>query len=243
MNLDRYTRQLNVSEFGIQEQETLLKKHVVVIGAGGLGSNISDILVRMGLGIIDIVDSDNVELSNIHRTAIFSEEDVGKPKAKILEQKLKKINSEIKISGFQKRINNKNIEQIIKNADIVLDGTDNFETRCLINEACIKLDIPWVYAGVYDTTGMVMGIISQKTPCLRCISNAIPEKSDSVTPVFGNLPVSIASIECTEAIKLLLDKPLSGLIIYDIWKQQFDTIDIKKNPNCNICNCKEFEFL
>lgn len=242
MNSERYRRQIIIHEFGKHGQELISKKHVVIIGGGGLGSNSSEILARLGVGRIDVVDDDTIELTNIHRTSIFNEDDVGRFKCQVLEEKLQKINSEVKIKGIQKRVTKENIESIVKNADIILDGTDNMQTRFLINDVSIKNGIPWIYAGVYSTVGMVMVIIPKQTPCLKCISQSIPEKT-GVIPVLGNLPLTTASIECTEAIKLLLGKPLSGLIIYDIWKQQFEQINIKRNPGCSCCGNEIFEFL
>ena len=242
MNVKRYQRQIIVPEFGEEGQQLISKKQVVIIGGGGLGSNSSEILARLGVGHIDVVDDDTVELTNIHRTSIFNEEDIGSFKCQVLEEKLQKINSEVKIKGIKKRVTKENIESIVKNADIILDGTDNMQTRFLINDVSIKNGIPWIYAGVYSTVGMVMGILPKQTPCLKCISQSIPEKT-GVIPVLGNLPLTTASIECTEAIKLLLGKPLFGLIIYDIWKQQFEQINIKRNPGCSCCGNEIFEFL
>ena len=242
MNNERYRRQIIIPEFGKHGQELISKKHVVIIGGGGLGSNISEILARLGVGRIDIVDDDSVELTNLHRTSIFNEEDVGRFKCQILEEKLQKINSEITIQGIQQRVTKENILSFVKNVDIILDGTDNMQTRFLINDISIKNNIPWIYAGVYSTIGMIMGIRPKKTPCLKCISQNIPEKTGEI-PVLGNLTSITASIQCTEAIKLLLGEQLSGLIIYDIWKQQFEQITIKRNPKCSCCNSEIFEFL
>ena len=198
--------------------------------------------MRLGVGYIDIVDNDYVELTNIHRTSIFNEEDIGSFKCNVLEEKLQKINHEVNIKGIRKRVAKENIESIVKNADLILDGTDNMQTRFLINDVSIKEDIPWIYAGIYSTVGMVMGIVPKHTPCLKCVSQSIPEKVGEI-PVLGNLPLATASIECTEAIKLLLGTPLLGLIIYDIWKQQFEQINIKRNPVCSCCGAGIFEFL
>jgi adenylyltransferase/sulfurtransferase len=243
MNLDRYRRQVIVKEFGENGQNILSKKHVVAIGGGGLGSNSSEILVRTGIGSIDVIDNDLVKLSNLHRTSIFTEEDINKFKCQILEEKLKRINSNVKINGINKKITKENIDSIVKNADVILDGTDNMQTRFLINDFSIKKNIPWVYAGVHGTVGMVMVIIPKQTPCLQCISQNLQNKPLAEIPVFANLPLSIASIQCTETIKLLIDKDLSGLIIYDIWKQKFDQMNIKRNPACDCCSKEIFEFL
>jgi len=242
MNMQRYQRQIIVPELSEDGQNILSRRHVVVIGGGGLGRNSSEILTRLGVGRIDIVDDDLVELSNLHRTSIFNEEDVGRFKCQILEEKLQKINSEITIKGVKQRVTKENVQSIIKNVDIILDGTDNMQTRFLINDVSIKNDIPWIYAGVYSTIGMVMGIIPKQTPCLKCISQSIPEKTGEI-PVLGNLTSITASIQCTKAIKLLLGKQLSGLIIYDIWKQQFEQMKIQRNPTCGCCEKEIFEFL
>jgi adenylyltransferase/sulfurtransferase len=170
-----------VDEFGESGQATISKKRVVVIGCGGLGSYSSNIMVRTGIGSLDLVDDDPIEITNLHRTCIFNEEDIGKPKYQILKERLKKINSGVKIGGIKERVTKENIESIIENSDIILDGTDNMETRHLINEAAIKKGIPWVYAGVFSTMGMVMGIIPNKTPCIKCISPSNKKTSNTYT--------------------------------------------------------------
>jgi len=242
MNIDRYHRQILVKELGKSGQKTISSKHVLIIGGGGLGSNSSEILTRLGVGHIDIVDDDPVDITNIHRTSVFTEEDVGKQKCNVLRDRLQKINSEIKITSIKKRIKKNNILPIIKNVDLILDGTDNMQTRFLINEISIKNNIPWIYAGIYSTVGMIMGILPKKTPCLKCVSQNIPNKSEEI-PVMGNLPLTTASIQCSEAIKILLGKQISGLIIYDIWKQNFEKISIKRNPKCSCCDKELFEYL
>lgn len=242
MDFEKYRRQMIVTELGKKGQEILSNKHIVIIGGGGLGSNSSEIFVRLGVGNIYIYDEDKVEPSNIHRTSIFNEDDIGKSKAFILQDKLKKINSDVNICGFKEKVTKENISEVAKKADIFLDGTDNMQTRFLINDSAIKNKIPWIYAGVYSTIGMVMGVLPKKTPCLRCISQNILEKPGEI-PVLGNLPLTTASIQCTEAIKILLNKEPSGLIIYDIWRQQFEKINIKRNQNCSCCGKEIFEFL
>ena len=243
MNLNRYRRQILVKELGEKGQYILSEKHVVVIGGGGLGSNSADILVRTGIGSIEIIDNDLLDLTNLHRTSLFNEEDIGKPKCQILEEKLQQINSEVTVRGVKKRITKENIESVVKLADIILDGTDNMETRFLINEVAVKSNIPWIYAGVHSTVGMVMGIVPRLTPCLKCMSHSIVDNKTGEIPVLGNLPVIIASIQCTEAMKIFLGKQLSGMIMYDIWKQRFEQIDIKRNPECICCGKEQFELL
>ena len=243
MNLNRYRRQILVKRLGEKGQHILSEKHVIILGCSGLGSNSANILVRIGIGSIDIVDGDSLDLTNLHRTSLFNEEDTGKSKCLILEEKLQQINSKVTVRGIKKRITKENIESVVKLADIILDGTDNMETRVLINEVAVKSNIPWIYAGVYSTVGMVMGIVPKQTPCLKCISHSIGDNKTGEIPVLGNLPLAIASIQCTEAMKILLGKQLSGMIMYDIWQQRFEQMDIKRNTECICCGKERFEFL
>jgi molybdopterin-synthase adenylyltransferase len=239
MTIDRYRRQTMVKEFGSKGQELLATKHAVVIGGGGLGSHSASLLVRMGIGSIDIVDNDIVDITNLHRTAVFSESDIGKSKALALQEKLQKANTSVRIKGMNQKVTSENLESLVKKADVIVDGTDSIALRRLINETSIHTHVPWVYAGVYETVGMVMGILPGKTPCFQCITQTIPTSSPGEIPVFGSLPAITASIQTNEVLKLLLGKPLAGLIIYDVWKQCFETIDIQRNPQCPICGGKK----
>lgn len=242
MQLERYKRQTLVKELGEQGQQQLAEKHVVIIGGGGLGSNSAEILVRMGVGSIVVIDDDPVDITNLHRTSIFTEADIGKAKSLILEGKLQMINTQVKVHGVTLKATKENIETLFEDADIILDGTDNLETRFLINDAAVKKHVPWVYAGVYGTMGMVMGILPEKTPCLCCIAQKIPEKQPE-TPVLGHLPLSIAAIQCTEALKILLEKPTAGFILYDVWKQTLDQIPIERNASCSCCVKHKYGYL
>jgi molybdopterin/thiamine biosynthesis adenylyltransferase len=235
MDNDRYRRQMLVKEFGSKAQKMLSKSHVVIIGGGGLGSNSANILVRMGIGTIDIIDKDTVDLTNLHRTSVFTQGDIGKSKAAVLEERLHAVNPEVRIKGINQQVTKENIESYVKKADVIVDGTDSIQLRYLINAVSIRYDIPWVYAGVYETIGMIMGIYPKKTPCFQCISQNIPESTGNETPVLGSLPATIASIQCNETIKLLLGKPLAGLIIYDVWNQCFTIMNIQMNSYCPMC--------
>lgn len=236
MNQERYRRQILVKQIGKNGQEILATKHAVVIGGGGLGSNSANLLVRMGVGNVDIIDFDIVDITNLHRTAVFTENDIGKQKAFVLQQRLETVNSRVHVKGINQKVTQENIDTLVQGADIIIDGTDSIPLRTLINQVSIHHDIPWVYAGVYETMGMVMGILPRKTACFQCINqNLIDHSTRMEIPVLGSLPATIASIQCNEAIKLLLGRKPKGLLIYDIWDQCFDTIDIKRNPDCQIC--------
>lgn len=232
---DRYRRQTLVGELGQRNQNLLATKHIIIIGGGGLGSNSANLFVRMGIGRIDIIDNDVVELTNLHRTAIFSEKDIGKSKAVVLQEKLQPVNTNVQVNGINQKVSQNNIDGLARDADIIVDGTDSILLRMLINEVSLRHNIPWVYAGVYETVGMVMGIRPKKTPCFQCLTQNIPDEKTLETPVLGSLPATIAAIQCNETIKILVGKQPKGLIIYDVWKQCFDTMDIQRNINCPAC--------
>lgn len=240
---ERYKKQMLVQEFTEKGQYKLAQSTVVIIGAGGLGSNSANLLARTGVGTITIIDDDTVELSNIHRSALFTEEDIGKSKSIVLEEKLGKVNSEITIKARNTKAVKNNIEELVRQADVIIDGTDAMETRLLLNDVAVKKNIPWVYGGVAGTVGMILGVLPRKTPCLRCISQNIPS-SPAVDPgTFSILPGIVASIQCMEAIKILLGEKPSGFIIYDTWRQCFEQMTIQRNPLCPCCGKHAFEFL
>ena len=239
MCTDRYRRQTLVKELGQKGQELLATKHAIVIGGGGLGSHSANLLVRMGIGSIDIIDDDIVDITNLHRTTVFSEHDVGKSKALILQERLQSVNTKVRVKGINQKVTSENIWSLIQHADVIIDGTDSVPLRLLINDKSIQHNIPWVYAGVYETVGMVMGILPKKTPCFQCIAQDIPEPRAQEIPVLGSLPATIAAIQSNETIKLLLGRQPAGLLIYDVWNQCFDTMDIKRNPYCPMCGKKK----
>jgi adenylyltransferase/sulfurtransferase len=243
MDLERYRRQIIVKELNKKGQIEISKKKVAIIGAGGLGSNSANILVRMGIGEIHIADNDVIDITNLHRMSLYDEQDIGKLKSEVIAKKLKKINSRVFIYSYDKKITKNNIKSFVKDADILIDGTDNLMIRYLINDFSIKNELPWIYSGVYNTVGMVMAIIPSYTPCFKCISPTIFDKKEKEIPVLGNLPNIIASIQCTEALKILIGNKPSGLIIYDIWKQIFEVIEINRNPDCKCCCQKSFEYI
>jgi adenylyltransferase/sulfurtransferase len=238
MNANRYQRQILVNELGQKGQELLSKKHAIIIGAGGLGSNSANLLIRMGIGRVDIIDYDIIDITNLHRTSVFSEYDIGKSKASILQERLQSVNTNVAVKGINQRVNSENIGSFIQNADIILDGTDSISLRLLINEKSVQDNIPWVYAGVNETIGMVMGILPNKTPCFQCITQNIPDSRNKEIPVLGSLPAMIAAIQCNEAIKILLERQTRGLLIYDVWNQRFDSMNIERNPCCPTCGKK-----
>ena len=245
---ERYSRHILLKEIGEEGQIKLSKSSVIIVGCGALGTTIANNLVRAGIGEIKIVDRDIVEMSNIQRQSLFDEEDIGSPKAWVAGKKLQKVNSKIKLEAIVEDMNNTNIEEVIEGTDLVIDGTDNMETRFLINDACIKHNIPWVYGGAIGTHGMSMNIIPNDTPCFRCVFPNLPNAGALPTcdtaGVLNTIPPIIASIESTEALKILLGKTINNkLLTYDVWTHDFQSIKIKKNNECECCVKRNFEFL
>jgi len=245
---NRYSRQILLEKIKKSGQEELAKGRIVIIGCGALGTTIANNLVRSGIGHIIVVDRDIVELNNLQRQNLFDENDIGSSKAGIAAEKLRKINSEIKIDPIVDDVNYENIERIIKNMNVVLDGTDNMLVRFLINDACVKHDIPWIYGGAIETYGMAMNIIPHETPCFRCLIQNLPEAGSIPTcdtvGVLNSIPGIIGSVQSTEALKILLGKNFNkGLLTYDVWVHDFKNIMIKKREDCECCGKHNFEFL
>lgn len=198
-------------------------------------------------GKVRAVDKDVVELNNLHRQMLFDEKDIGKPKAIVAAEKLRKVNSEIRIESVVKNVAHSNIENLIKDTDLVLDGTDNMETRFLINDACIKHDIPWIYCGAVGTYGMTMNIIPNKTLCFRCVFPTLKAKvlpTCDTVGVLNTVPAIMGAIESTEALKILLGKNVSPkLLICDVYKQIFHLSRLGKRRNANAVLNRTLSFL
>lgn len=248
---NRYSRQILVTSIGEAGQAKLLQSRALVIGCGALGTVSANNLVRAGVGYTRIVDRDYVELDNLQRQILFDEEDVRQvvPKAVAAASKLSKINSSVKIEAEVKDVNRRNIEELVKDVDIVLDATDNFETRFLINDVCFKHKIPWVYGAALASYGMTMNIIPGVTACFRSLvfSPLSPGSVDTCDTmgVLNAVTGVIASIQSNEAIKILLgDKNISReLLVIDLKNNSFEKITVKEREDCPLCTRGELEFL
>jgi len=245
--MDRYSRQIVLPEIGFEGQRKLLQSRVIVVGCGDLGTVMANNLCRAGIGYLSIVDRDLVNLSNLQRQMLFDEGDIGQPKVLAAKSKLERINSDIKIESKAKDVNAGNVENLIEGFHVVVDATDNFATRLLINDVCIKNQVPWIYAAVIETRGMILNI-SNEGACLRCLLPQLPKPGSLPTcetaGILNTISAIIASIACTETIKILLGKPKERrLIAYDVWSHSFDLISIEKNNDCRCCHQREFDFL
>ena len=236
-DLTRYGRQILYPKFGQEGQEKLKCSHVVVAGLGGLGTTASVYLACAGMGHITLVDYDRVELSNLNRQVLHWEEDIGEKKPFSAARKLAKLNPSIKITPLFERITEDNVRDIIGGANVVIDGMDNFETRFVLNSACVAERIPFIHGGVYGLFGEVTTIIPGKTPCFSCIFPAIPEKKETF-PVFGVTPALIAILQVTEVIKLLagLGNLLTNKMLYiNGERMEFAIANLTKRSECKVC--------
>jgi adenylyltransferase/sulfurtransferase len=251
-NLSRYLRQTIFPGIGEAGQQKLLAARVVVVGCGATGTNIANHLARAGVGHLTIVDRDFIELNNLQRQLLFDERDLAEnlPKAIAAERKLRAINSEIEVRGIVADVNAENIESLIEGANVVMDGTDNFETRYILNDACLKHNIPWIYTGAVATYGMSQTIIPGQTACLRCLFNEVPPPGATATcdtaGVVGPVVSAIASISAAEAIKLIVGQGEinRGIIHFDVWYNTFESFDTGgPRADCPACQQRNFEFL
>ena len=236
--LYRYGRQIIYPGFGEKGQEKLKSSNVLVVGVGGLGCAVSIYLAYAGVGHITIVDDDAVELSNLNRQILHWEQDIGKNKTASAAVKLRKINSSIKITPVCRHITERNVDDIIKGADAVIDGLDNFETRFVLNRACVRNRAPFIYGGVNGLLGQVTTIVPGETPCLACIYPTLPEAEGTI-PVFGVTPALVASLQVMEAIKLIagFGETLEGRMLYFNGEtMEFAYEDLAKDPKCSVCS-------
>ncbi len=227
---------------------------MTLIGCGALGTVIASALVRGGVGFIRIVDRDFIELNNLQRQVLFDEEDIRQnlPKAVAAKQKLEKINHQVKIEAVVADANYTNIESLIEGADLVMDGSDNFEVRYVINDACVKHNIPWIYGGCVGDAGMSLTVIPKKTPCLACLfqSAPSPELSPScdTAGIISPIVNIIASLQSAEAFKVLMgkfDEVSGGLYSYNVWTRESHKLgtNASRDPQCPVCVKGNYEYL
>ncbi|MBI2550268.1 ThiF family adenylyltransferase [Candidatus Woesearchaeota archaeon] len=250
--ISRYNRQELLSFIGKEGQTRLSRNTVVVVGMGALGTVATEILARSGVGKLVVVDRDVVELTDLQRQLLYDEGDVGKPKALVAAEKLKKINSEIKIMAAAADIDYKNIAKLIGTPEVVLDCTDNLETRFLINEYCLKNKLLWIHAAAIRETAQLMVFDFRKgssnLPCFACVfgASSAAETCDTVG-VFVAATTTIAAMQATEALKILLGKEnekVKGLLRLNAWQNKMTEIAVKKNKKCSSCgNSSNYEYL
>lgn len=252
---EKYSRQILFAGIGEAGQERILGASAVLVGCGALGTAVANLLVRAGLGRLRIIDRDFVEPSNLQRQTLFDEADAREalPKAVAAERRLHAINSSVQVEGIVGDLTPKNAADLLAGFPLILDGTDNFETRLLLNDAALSLGVPWIYAAVVGSYGVTMAIRPEETACLACLleggDRSAAIGADATCDTAGVLQAAVgvvASIEAAEAMKFLAGKPeaLNGrLIACDVWSGKFQSIRVARNPVCRACARREFRFL
>lgn len=244
--LARYARQLALPDFGVEGQQRLERGSVLLVGAGGLGSPAAIYLAAAGVGRLGIVDFDRVDLTNLHRQVLHGESDVGRPKTDSARDRLASVNSTVRVETHPVRFSAHNALELVSRYDVVVDGSDNFSTRYLVNDACVLTGTPDVFGSVLRFAGQVSVLATPGGPCYRCLYPA-PPPADTVPTcaeggVLGVLPGLVGMIQATEAIKLLagLGTSLAGrLLLVDALRMRFDAIDVEKDPRCPACGTRE----
>jgi molybdopterin/thiamine biosynthesis adenylyltransferase/rhodanese-related sulfurtransferase/molybdopterin converting factor small subunit len=238
----RYSRHLIMPEVGLEGQRKLKSASVLIVGAGGLGTPSATYLAAAGVGRIGIVDFDVIEKSNLHRQVLYSEQDLGKSKADVARKKLLEINPNISVEVHKVRLDSSNAIETFRAYDMILDGTDNFPTRYLVNDACVLLGKPNVYASIFRFEGQASVFYAREGPCYRCLYPEPPPPglvpSCAEGGVLGVLPGIMGSIQAAQAIDLIIGKgtPLIGrLLLFDALEMKFRELKLKKNPGCSIC--------
>jgi molybdopterin/thiamine biosynthesis adenylyltransferase len=250
---ERYSRQVLFAGIGAEGQRRLLDSRVVIIGCGALGSAQAESLARAGVGKLGIVDRDFVEFSNLQRQTMFTESDAAErlPKAIACANHIREINSRIEVEPEIADVNHSNIERLIANADVVLDGTDNFATRYLINDACVKHEVDWIYGAAVGSYGVTMTIRPHQTPCLRCIFPEAPPAASAPTcdtaGVIMPIISVVAAVQVSEAIKLLTGKAESlhrSLMQFDVWENEWRRIALAgASEDCSTCARHQYDTL
>jgi adenylyltransferase/sulfurtransferase len=255
ISLDRYSRQMRFPGIGEEGQRRLLESHVTLCGCGALGTVLANALVRGGVGHLRLVDRDFIETNNLQRQVLFDEHDVAEnlPKAEAAARKLCAINSSVHVEPVVTDIDRTNILDLVRDADLILDGTDNFEIRYLINDAAVKLNKPWVYGGCIGSHGQTMTILPGETPCLRCVFEAAPAPGEAGTcetaGVLSPIVNIVASYQAAEAFKILTgrrDQISRDLIYVDVWdniQRRIKIAPLLGSVDCPCCQRRRFEWL
>jgi sulfur-carrier protein adenylyltransferase/sulfurtransferase len=248
--LVRYSRHLILPDVGVPGQEKLKAARVLLIGAGGLGSPAALYLAAAGVGTLGIVDFDNVDVTNLQRQILHGTKDVGRPKLQSARERIADVNPHVRLETYETALTSKNALDIVSGYDIVVDGTDNFATRYLVNDACVLLGKPNVYGSIFRFEGQASVFALPDGPCYRCLFPEPPPPglvpSCAEGGVLGVLPGLVGTIQATETIKLIVGagEPLKGrLLLIDTLGMQFRTVNVRKDPACPACGTREIQSL
>ncbi|HEV2305090.1 MAG TPA: ThiF family adenylyltransferase [Candidatus Acidoferrales bacterium] len=252
---EKYSRQILFAGIGEAGQQRLLDSSAVLVGCGALGTVCAGLLVRAGIGRLRIIDRDFVELSNLQRQSLFEESDArdSLPKAVAAERRLRSINSDARIESFVRDLTPENAIELLSGFPLILDGTDNFESRMLINDTAVTLGVPWIYAAVVGSYGVTFTIRPGQTACLACLLESAEgsrrsdfEETCDTAGILNSVASLIASIQAAEAVKLLSGNIAAlnnRLVSCDAWKNRFQSIRVARNPSCRACAVRKFTYL
>ncbi|PFZ28673.1 thiazole biosynthesis adenylyltransferase ThiF [Bacillus wiedmannii] len=243
---NRYSRQELFSPIGEEGQRKIREKHVLIIGAGALGSANAEMFVRAGVGTVTIVDRDYVDWSNLQRQQLYAESDVENnlPKAVAAKKRLAEINSEVRVEALVQDVTAEELEELVTKVDVIIDATDNFETRFIVNDIAQKYSIPWIYGACVGSYGLSYTILPSKTPCLSCLLQSIPlggatcDTAGIISPAVS----LVVSHQVAEALKLLVEDYESirdGLVSFDVWKNEYSCMNVQKLRKHNCPSCGE----
>ncbi|TCW51502.1 thiazole biosynthesis adenylyltransferase ThiF [Bacillus thuringiensis] len=243
---NRYSRQELFSPIGEEGQRKIREKHVLIIGAGALGSANAEMFVRAGVGTVTIVDRDYVDWSNLQRQQLYAESDVENnlPKAVAAKKRLAEINREVRVEALVQDVTAEELEELVTNVDVMIDATDNFETRFIVNDIAQKHSIPWIYGACVGSYGLSYTILPSKTPCLSCLLQSIPlggatcDTAGIISPAVS----LVVSHQVSEALKLLVEDYESlrdGLVSFDVWKNEYSCMNVQKLRKHNCPSCGE----
>lgn len=242
--MDRYARQTVLKEIGPEGQRRLSESTAVIVGVGATGSLAAELLARAGVNV-RFIDRDFIELTNLQRQCLFDEHDVGKPKALAAEQRLRQINTDVRVEGVADDVTPQNIAKLLGRPNVVLDCTDNFATRFLLNDYCLKARTPWIYAGAVGTRGVVLPIGPRGRPCLRCLIRNEPDALETcdTVGVLNAASATVAALQAGEAIKTLLGEKAYEMLDVDLWTGAFIKTRVPARKDCVACAKKNYEYL
>ncbi|RDV83568.1 HesA/MoeB/ThiF family protein [Ammonifex thiophilus] len=242
MERERYLRQITLPGVGEEGQEKLLRSRVLVVGAGGLGAPVACYLAAAGVGTLGLVDDDVVKLSNLQRQILYRTEDLGRPKVEVARRQLLSLNPEVKVEVWRERFAEDNALSLVERFDVVVDATDNFFTRALLNRACVARSKPLVHGGVRNFAGEVMTVLPGSGPCLACLfpleSKAASAQTEG-SSVLGPVPGVIGTLQAVEVLKYLLglgELLVGRLLVYDALSATFHEVQVTRNPSCPVCS-------
>jgi adenylyltransferase/sulfurtransferase len=251
----RYERQVSFPPLGPDGQRRLSAGRVLVVGVGGLGSHVAELLARAGVGFLRIVDHDRVDETNLHRQSLYDEADAAakRPKVQAAAAHLRRINSTVHVEAVAERLGAENVAEMGAGVDLIVDGTDNFPTRFIVNDFAVKAGVPWVFGGAVGAEGQVMTFLPPRRPCLRCVLDSPPpacvDPTCRASGVLGPVVAAIAAVQAAEAMKVLCGSPEAAspyLLKLDLWANTVQRLEAERSAvavNCPCCVGRRFEYL